>query len=147
MFILGPVSNTSNGNETINSKQLATKKHNYHADVSVADDGKNAPSTPQPVKLNSLLKGLIKQKHWIYFLNQDIQLRAEGLPVLQVKLKEHHIQSECIARIVMSGHCSAVIVEANQMDEVQLQHVQALCIKQQVQLIFLESLKDNGKLH
>ena len=104
-------------------------------------------SFDQTVKLRALFLGLVKQKRWIYFLNNHIQLKANHLPVLQVKLKKHHTQFDCIARIIASEHCSAIVVERNNMDEAQIQKLQIMCVKQKVQLVLLENLQDGDTLH
>lgn len=104
-------------------------------------------SFDEMVRLRALFLGLVKQKRWIYFLNDKIQLKANHLPVLQVKLKQHHTQFDCIARIVASGHCSAIVIERSNMDDAQLQEIQITCIKQKVQLVLLENLQDSDTLH
>lgn len=149
MFILDTTNTTLEGDKTPTQRQLSNRKHKYFADVPIPDEAVKNPLVPVPqsMQLRALFMGLIKQKHWIYFLNEDIQLRAEHLPILQVRLKQHHIQSECIERIALSGHCSAIVIESNKMSETQLQQIQSLCIKRKVQLIFLENLKDNDRLH
>lgn len=98
-------------------------------------------------KLRALFLGLIRQKRWIYFLNDEIKLRAAHLPVLQVKLKEHHCQFESLQRIILSGHCSAVVVEKNKLSEAQFEYVQNLSHRNKVQVILLENIRDNETLH
>lgn len=101
----------------------------------------------QMVQLRALFLGLIKQKCWIYFFNEEIKIRADHLPVLQVKLKEHQLQFESICRIVTSGHCNAIVVEQNKMSSEELRSVQLLCIQHKVQFVLLENLLENDTLH
>lgn len=98
-------------------------------------------------KLRALFLGLIRQNRWIYFLNDKIKVRAEHLPVLQVKLKEHHCQYQSLQRVILSGHCSAIVVEHNQLSSEQLDHIHQLSAKYKVQLILLENLQDSETLH
>ena len=152
MFILEPTANiqenciTTDETNNLNSvTDIPVKMNNSN----ISDDNflNKQYSFDQMVRLRSLFLGLVQQKRWIYFLNDNIQLRADHLPVLQVKLKEHHNQYDCIQRIVSSGHCSAIVLEKSKMNELQIKHIHNLCFKQKVQLILLENLQDNDKLH
>ena len=103
--------------------------------------------TTEKSSLEALFLGLIQQKRWIYFLNQDVQLKAHNVPVLQVKLKSHHTQYECIQRIVRSGHASAIVIEKCMMDNEQLLDINHLCERYQIQLILLEKQINTDTLH
>lgn len=98
-------------------------------------------------KLRALFLGLIRQKRWIYFLNDQIKLRANHLPVLQVKLKEHHCQYQSLKKIIVAGNCSAVVVENNKLDNKQLEEILTLGVAHRVQLILLENIQDSETLH
>lgn len=152
MFILEPSVNKQENRVTTDEKNNLSSD----SDTPVKIANSNLPDNnflnkqyafDRIVKLRSLLLGLVQQKRWIYFLNENIQLRADHLPVLQVKLKEHHNQYDCVQRIVSSGHCSAIVLEKSKMEELQIQQIQTLCFKQKVQLVLLENLQDNDKLH
>lgn len=151
MFILDPktTTNTTTAHQPGLSAQklLIQRESQYSKGMNKYKAQYNHHSFDQMVKLRALFLGLIKQSRWIYFLNDSIQLKAEHLPVLQVKLKEHHTQYDCIARIANSGHCSAIVIEKNQMSEQQLEDIQLLCIRQKVQIILLENLIDGDTLH
>lgn len=117
-------------------------------DTKVVSQAKCSPYRfDEMAKLRALFLGLIRQNRWIYFLNDKIKVRAEHLPVLQVKLKEHHCQYQSLQRIILSGHCSAVVVEQNQLSTEQLESIHHLSAKHKVQLILLENLQDSETLH
>lgn len=122
-------------------------QNNVQAAVAINTNQSIGYQFDEMAKLRALFLGLIRQKRWIYFLNDEIKLRASHLPVLQVKLKSHHCQFESLQRIILSGHCSAIVVEKNQLSDSQFECIQSLSHRNKVQVILLENIQDNETLH
>lgn len=139
MFIIETENQSVNAlNSSLSSTTVARRN---------TSDASSSYNFDEMAKLRALFLGLIRQKRWIYFLNDEIKLRANHLPVLQVKLKPHHCQYESLQKIIVAGNCSAVVVENNKLDDKQLEDILALGIAHRVQLILLENIQDSETLH
>lgn len=101
----------------------------------------------QQQKLNALFLKLVKQNRWIYFVHDEIKIKAEEQPILQVKLKPHHSQFECLTRIAQCGHTSAILVEKLEMNAAEFMALNQICAEANVLLVLLDQNRTSAKVH
>lgn len=101
----------------------------------------------QQQKLNALFLKLVKQNRWIYFVHDEIKIKADDQPILQVKLKPHHSQFECLSRIAQCGHASAILVEKLEMNAAEFMTLNQICAEANVLLVLLDQNRASAKVH
>ncbi|XOV78301.1 MAG: hypothetical protein ACFHVJ_15315 [Aestuariibacter sp.] len=91
------------------------------------------------ISLRVLFLRHMQQQRWIYFLHQELSIKTNSYPVLQVKLNNQQKQFDAIQKIVHFGQAGAIIVERPVLTEEQLAQLTQACLKQNVILVLLEN--------
>lgn len=114
------------------------------------EQGYSSPRNNQPeyvysvaatdsISLRVLFLRHMKQQRWVYFLNQDLSLKTNNYPVLQVKLNQQHNQFDAVEKIISCGQAGAVIIEKPALSQEQIALLKQRCQTHSVILILLES--------
>ncbi len=98
-------------------------------------------------RLQALFLKLLQQNRWIYFIHDQVRIKSAPQPILQVKLKQHHSQFECLQKIIEAGHCSALVLEKLDMNAAEFMQLNQICAEAKVLIILLDNSHYSTRVH